>query len=108
MIGTVGSEAKRSMAEAAGADEVLLHTDQTWFEAARGIAGGLGVHLAVDGIGGAMVAQTLGCVRPFGVVASLGQPGGQIPPVRVENLGAARSIGLMRPSVIAYTGDPTL
>jgi NADPH2:quinone reductase len=93
---------------AAGADAVLLHTDPTWVEAARGIAGGVGVHLAVDGIGGAMMAQTLGCVRPFGIVASLGQPAGPIPPVRVEDLGAARSIGLMRPSVIAYTGDPQL
>jgi len=30
------------------------------------------------GIDGRMLAQTLGCVRQFGVVASLGQPAGRI------------------------------
>jgi NADPH2:quinone reductase len=108
IIGTVGSEAKRAMARDAGADEVLLHTDKGWADKAREIADGKGVHLAVDGIGGAMLAQTLGCVRPFGIVASIGQPAGPIPPVPVEDLGNVRSIGLMRPSVIAYANDPHL
>ena len=31
-----------------------------------------------SGIDGRMLAQTLGCVREFGVVASLGQPAGRI------------------------------
>jgi hypothetical protein len=30
------------------------------------------------GIDGRMLAQTLGCLRQFGVVASLGQPAGRI------------------------------
>jgi len=55
-----------------------------------------------------MLAQTLGAVRPFGIVASLGQPAGPIPPVRVEELGFARSIALMRPSSIAYANDQEL
>ena len=106
VIGTVGSEAK--IAQAAGADEVLLHTLPTWADKARAIADGKGVHLAVDGIGGAMLSQTLGTVRPFGVVASLGQPACPIPPVRVEDLGFGRSIALMRPSSMAYANDPEL
>jgi NADPH2:quinone reductase len=64
--------------------------------------------LAVDGIGGAMLAQTLSTVRPFGIVASVGQPAGPIPEGRVEELGPGRSIALMRPSVIAYANDPEL
>jgi NADPH:quinone reductase len=55
-----------------------------------------------------MLAQTLGCVRPFGVVASLGQPAGPIPAVKVEDLGFARSIALMRPNSIAYANDPEM
>lgn len=108
VIGTVGSEAKIAQARAAGADEVLLHTLPTWVDKARAIADGKGVHLAVDGIGGAMLSQTLGTVRPFGIVASLGQPAGPIPPVRVEDIGFARSIALMRPSSMAYANDPEL
>jgi NADPH2:quinone reductase len=108
VIGTVGSEAKIAQAQAAGANEVLLHTLPAWADQARVIADGKGVHLAIDGIGGAMLAQTLSVVRPFGVVASLGQPAGPIPPVRVEDLGFARSIALVRPSSIAYANDPEL
>lgn len=108
VIGTVGSDAKRALASEAGADLVLLHTQRDWVDQARQFADAKGVHLAVDGIGGQMLAQTLGCVRPFGVVASLGQPAGPIPAVRVEDLGFARSIGLMRPSSIAYANEPAL
>ena len=107
-IGTVGSEAKRTLALQAGADEVLLHSDPAWADRAKHIADGRGVHLAVDGIGGARLAETLRCVRPFGVVASVGQAAGPIPPINVEELGPVRSIYLARPSVIAYCNDPTL
>jgi NADPH2:quinone reductase len=107
VIGTVGSAAKASIALDAGVDAVLLHSSDDWMEEARRIADGKGVHLAIDGIGGAMLAKTLTTARPFGVVASLGQPAGPIPPVRVEEL-SARTTGLARPSVLAYANDPDL
>lgn len=107
MIATVGSAAKAAVAETAGAHHVLLHSDPDWPAEVRRLAGGRGVTLACDGIGGAMLARTFECVRPFGVVASLGQPAGPIPPVPVEALGPARSIGLFRPSVMGYSGDGT-
>lgn len=108
VIGTTGSAAKVKIVQDAGAAEVLLHTDAAWAETVREISGGRGVHLAIDGIGGNMLASTLGVVRPFGIVASLGQPAGPIPPVRVEDLGFTRSIALMRPSSIAYADDADL
>lgn len=108
VIGTTGSAAKVKIAQAAGAKEVLLHTDAAWADKAREISDGHGVHLAVDGIGGTMLSTTLSVVRPFGTVASLGQPAGPIPPVRVEELGFTRSIALMRPSSMAYADDAEL
>lgn len=108
VIGTTGSAAKVKIAQAAGAKEVLLHTDAAWADKAREISDGRGVHLAVDGIGGTMLSTTLSVVRPFGTVASLGQPAGPIPPVRVEELGFTRSIALMRPSSMAYADDAEL
>ncbi|KAA0699205.1 quinone oxidoreductase [Neorhizobium sp. P12A] len=108
VIGTVGSEAKMAIAKEAGAEAVLLHTASDWAEEARRLADGKGAHLAVDGIGGEMLSKTLGTVRPFGVVASLGQPAGPIPPVRIEELSSPRVIGLARPSVLAYANDPDL
>ena len=108
VIGTVGSAAKLELARAAGADFVLLHTDAGWAEDAVRLAEGKGVHLAIDGIGGAMVLRSLSVVRPFGVVASLGQPAGPIPPIPVEELGFKRSISLIRPSSLLYADDSEL
>lgn len=105
VIGTVGSEAKITIAREAGAEAVLLHTAPDWMDEVRRIADGKGVHLAIDGIGGAMVERTLSTVRPFGIVASLGQPAGPIPPIDVAQLSTPRSIGIMRPSVLAYAND---
>lgn len=108
VIGTVGSEAKMAIAREAGAEAVLLHTSGSWVEETRRIADGRGVHLAVDGIGGTTLSQTLATARPFGIVASLGQTAGPIPPIRIEELSAPRVIGLMRPSVLAYANEPDL
>jgi NADPH:quinone reductase len=108
VIATVGSEHKVSLAQQAGADNVVLHTSSDWPRAIRDHLDGDGVDLAVDGIGGETLGKTIGCVRPFGVVASMGQVAGSIPDVPVTDLGPVRSISLSRPSVIAYTNNPTL
>lgn len=108
VVGTVGSAGKRVPALEAGADAVFLHGEGDWAERTRILADGQGVHLAVDGIGGGMLARTFAAVRPFGIVASLGQPAGPIPPFRVETLGAGRPVALIRPSVLAYANDPDL
>ncbi|MDE1992475.1 MAG: quinone oxidoreductase [Rhizobiaceae bacterium] len=106
VVATVGSEGKAEFAYEAGADAVLLHTSEDWVEEARRIADNRGVHLAIDGIGGAMLSQSLATVRPFGTVASLGQAAGPIPPIQIEELSAPRAVGLCRPSVLTYCNDP--
>jgi NADPH2:quinone reductase len=69
------------------------------------LTGGVGVDFAIDGIGGTTLAKTLGCVRRFGLVASIGQAAGPIPSVAVEALGPVRSLSLARPSVMAYATE---
>lgn len=108
VVATVGSEGKVRLAKEAGADHVLLHTSAGWPEEVKKFADGRGVHLAIDGIGGETLAKTFGCVRPFGMVASVGQAAGSIPAVSVEELGPVRCISLSRPSVVAYTNDAEL
>lgn len=103
VIGTVGSEGKIAAAKAAGADEVLLYKSGDWASDVRRISGNKGVHLAVDGIGGSIFMETLKTIRPFGILGSIGQPAGPVPPVRLEDLG---NIAVMRPSVIAAVNDP--
>ncbi len=107
VIGTVSTEAKAEVARKAGVDHLLLRGDD-WVAGVRELTDGRGVDLAVDGIGGTVLAQSMGCVRPFGTLASVGEAGGPIPDVPVNALGPVRSISLSRPSVMAYSADPAL
>lgn len=105
VIGTVSSVKKAEIARAAGAEHVIVGRDADFVAAVLEITGGRGVDVAYDGIGGATLARTFACVRPFGIAASIGQAGGTIPPVAVEDLGPRRSISLARPSVMAYMNE---
>jgi NADPH2:quinone reductase len=102
VIGTVGSAAKGAAAQANGADHVIVGRDADFAQEVAALTAGRGVDVAYDGIGGTTLLKTLQCVRPFGVVASIGQAGGPIPPIEVEELGPRRSLALARPSVMAY------
>jgi NADPH2:quinone reductase len=105
VIGTVGAEAKVAIARAAGAHHIIIGRDVDFAKAVSELTDGRGVDVAYDGSGGATLKRTLGCVRPFGVVASIGQAAGPIPPLDVEELGPRRSLVLARPSVMAYMND---
>ncbi len=102
VIGTVGSDAKAATARHAGAHHVIVGRDADFARAVADLTEARGVDVAYDGVGGTTLAKTLPCVRPFGVVASIGQSAGAIPPLDVEELGPRRSLMLARPSVMAY------
>lgn len=105
VIGSVGSEAKVELARAAGAHHVIVGRDADFADAVGRLTQGRGVDVAYDGVGGATLAKTLACVRPFGVVASTGQSGGPIPKLDLDEIGPRRSLSLARPSVMAYVND---
>ena len=52
-----------------------------------------------------MLLKSIACVRPFGMIASIGEVAGPIPPLDVTELGPARSASLSRPSVRTYVQD---
>jgi NADPH2:quinone reductase len=105
VIGTVGSPEKAETARAAGARDVIVGRVADFAAAVADITAGRGVDVAYDGVGGTTLHKTLGCVRPFGVVASIGQSAGPIPSVDVNDLGPRRSLMLARPSVMAHMND---
>lgn len=102
VIGTVGSDLKAAAARTAGAHHLIVGRDADLAGMVADLTESRGVDVAYDGVGGMTLAKTLQCVRPFGVVASIGQSAGTIPPVEVEDLGPRRSLMLARPSVMAY------
>lgn len=106
VFGTVGSPAKADLARAAGADHVIAGRDSDFPAVIAGLTNGRGVDFAVDGIGGTTLEKTFAAMRKFGMVASIGQAAGPIPPIDVTALGPIRSIAIARPSVMAYAAEP--
>lgn len=106
VIGTVGSSAKASMAKGHGLDAAILYREQDFVSAVKKLTDGLGVDFAVDGIGGQTLLQTLGTVRPYGMVASVGQVAGDSGPIDPALLGPSRSVALSRPGVFRFMSDP--
>jgi NADPH2:quinone reductase len=105
VIATVGSPAKAAIARATGADHVIVGRNADFVAAVHELTRGAGADVAYDGVGGATLAKTLACVRPFGTVASFGEAGGPIPPLAVEDIGPRRSLMFARPSVMQFMTD---
>lgn len=105
VIGTVGSPAKAELARLHGVDHAILYREEDFVGAVKDLTGGQGVDYAIDGIGGATLAATLGVVRPYGMVASIGQVAGDSGPLDLAQLGPARSIALSRPGVFRFMAD---
>ncbi|WDD90395.1 quinone oxidoreductase (plasmid) [Burkholderia sp. FERM BP-3421] len=106
VIGTVGSAAKAELAKEHGLDEAILYREQDFVTATQALTCGCGVDYAIDGIGGKTLIETLGTVRPFGMVASVGQVSGDSGPIDLALLGSTLSVALSRPSVFRFMSDP--
>jgi len=106
VIGTVSSPAKADLALSHGLDQAILYREQSFVEAVRDLTDGRGVDYAIDGIGGQTLIDTLGTVRPYGMVASVGQVAGDSGPLDLSLLGPARSIAFARPGVFRFMSDP--
>ncbi len=91
-----------AIARDCGADHVLIHREEDVVGRVRELTEGRGVDVAYDGIGADMLLKSLACLKPFGMVASIGQAGGPIPPL---DLSQVRAATISRPSVMAYMTD---
>jgi NADPH:quinone reductase-like Zn-dependent oxidoreductase len=81
VIGTVSNDAKTALATSRGLDHAVNYRHEDFVAAARKFGDGLGVYLAVDGVGGDTFLRTLDAVRSFGMVASVGQLRGDTRPI---------------------------
>ncbi|BEV70705.1 MULTISPECIES: quinone oxidoreductase [unclassified Paludibacterium] len=105
VIGTVSSPAKAALATAHGLDHAIHYREEDFVAAVMRLTDGQGVDYAIDGIGGKTLLDTLGCVRPYGMVASVGQVAGDSGPLDLSLLGPARSVALIRPGVFRFMTD---
>jgi NADPH2:quinone reductase len=83
-IALVSTEAKRAVAEAAGADETVL-LGEGWKDEVLERSGG-GVDMVLDPVGGDRFTDSLRSLREGGRLVVVGFTGGSIPEVRVNRL----------------------
>src|SRR3712207_6077031 len=86
VIGTAGSEEKAQLARDAGADEVIVYTEQDFVEETRRITGGEGVYVVYDGVGQATFDGGLDSLRPRGYMVLFGAASGPVPPLDLQTL----------------------
>ena len=103
VIGTAGTEEKAQLARGAGADEVILYTEQDFVEETERITDGEGVHVVYDSVGKDTFDGGLDCLRPRGCMVLFGGSSGQVPPVDLQILNAKGSLFVTRPKLADYT-----
>ncbi len=102
VIGTVSTEKKAALAREAGADEVILYTEQDFATETRRLTGGAGVHVVYDSVGRTTFAKGLDCLAPRGMMVLYGQSSGPVEPVDPQILSQKGSLFLTRPALGHY------
>jgi NADPH2:quinone reductase len=102
VIGTAGTAAKAALAREAGADEVILYTEQDFEAEVKRLTSGRGVDVVYDSVGKDTFAKSLNCLRPRGGLAIFGFSSGPVTPIDPAILGAKGSLYLTRPGLNQY------
>ncbi len=102
VIGTVSTEEKAALAREAGADEVIIYTEQDFEAEARRLTGGAGVHVVYDSVGRTTFAKSLNSLAPRGMMVLYGQSSGPVEPLDPQVLNGKGSLFLTRPTLGHY------
>ena len=103
VIGTVSTEEKAELARGAGADEVILYTEQDFVEETRRITGGIGVDVVYDSVGKTTFEGSLDSLKRRGYLVLFGASSGPVPPVDLQVLNQKGGLFVTRPSLAQYT-----
>ncbi len=102
VIGTVGTAAKRRIAERQGCEHVILYDEEDVAAKVRALTGGVGVPVVYDSVGRATFEASLKSVARRGLFVSFGNASGPVPPFAPLRLSQAGSIFFTRPTLFDY------
>lgn len=102
VIGTVSNEAKARLAREAGADEVILYSQEDFVPAVQRLTREAGVQVVYDSVGKDTFERGFACLAPRGMMALFGQSSGKVDPLDPQVLAARGSLFLTRPSLAHY------
>lgn len=104
VIGTTGSEEKKDIILANGADYAFLSECQDFFHSVLDITGGKGVDVVFDGVGKDTFSHSLDLIRKGGEIVLYGSSSGQ--PEHIDHaMLREKSISMATPALSAYITD---
>lgn len=103
VIATVSTAAKAKLAGEAGADDVILYTQQDFEEETKRLTGGKGVDVVYDSVGKTTFEKGLNLLRPRGYMVLYGASSGAVPPFDLITLSTKGSLFVTRPTLGHYT-----
>jgi NADPH:quinone reductase len=107
VLAVVSTDEKGATAREAGADDIVLSTDD-WVTAVREATGGRGADVIVDPVGGERFSSSLRCLAPEGRILVVGFTSGDIPEVAVNRL-LLRNVDVVGVAWGAFLGvDPSI
>lgn len=105
VIGTVSTEEKANLAKSAGADEVILYSEQNFETEVKRITEGAGVNVAYDSVGKSTFQKSIDCLSKLGYMVLYGNASGPVTEFNPATLGPKGSLFLTRPTLFDYTAD---
>jgi NADPH2:quinone reductase len=105
VFGTVSTEEKARLAREAGANEVILYTQQDFESEVKRLTENRGVDVVYDSVGKTTFEKSLNSLRPRGLMALFGQSSGPVPPFDPTILNSKGSLYLTRPSLGHYAAN---
>ena len=102
VVATVGSADKVAVAEANGAEHVLVTSDPNWPAKVRDITDGAGVPVVYDSVGKDTFDGSLASLALRGLLVSYGSASGPVPPVALSTLNDRGSLYVTRAKLWDY------
>ena len=102
VITTVSTEAKAELAREAGADHVILYTQEDVKQRVHELTSGDRLPVVYDSVGKTTFEQSLECLCPCGTLVLFGAASGAVPPFDLIRLSTMGSLYITRPTLKDY------
>jgi NADPH2:quinone reductase len=102
VLATTGTKDKAKLAREAGADEIIVYSQQDFEAETKRLTGGKGVDVIYDGVGKTTFDKDLNILRPRGYLVLFGAASGAVPPFDLVKLSQKGSLYVTRPTLTNY------
>lgn len=102
VITTVSTQEKAALARDAGADDIILYTEEDIAARVHEITRGANLSVVYDSVGKSTFEASLKCLRPRGTLVLFGGASGPVPPFDLIRLSTMGSLYITRPTLKDY------